>query len=104
MSELIRRLRTAHPDAHCALNHQNPFQLLVATILSAQCTDERVNQVTPTLFARFPTPAAMAAADREELEELIRSTGFFRNKAKSIQGASASDLPGIRRRGAATDG
>jgi len=89
MSELIRRLRAAHPDAHCALDHQNPFQLLVATILSAQCTDERVNQVTPALFERFPTPEAMAAADREELEEMIRSTGFFRNKAKSLQGASA---------------
>ena len=89
MSELIRRLRAAHPDAHCALDHENPFQLLVATILSAQCTDERVNQVTPALFARFPTPEAMAAADRAELEELIRTTGFFRNKAKSLQGASA---------------
>ncbi len=89
MSELIRRLRAAHPDAHCALDHENPFQLLVATILSAQCTDERVNQVTPALFARFPTPEAMAAADRAELEALIRTTGFFRNKAKSLQGASA---------------
>ena len=89
MSELIDRLRAAHPDAECALAHENPFQLLVATILSAQCTDERVNQVTPALFARFPTPQAMAAADRQELEALIRSTGFFRNKAKSIQGASA---------------
>ena len=89
MSELIRRLRVAHPDAHCALDHENPFQLLVATILSAQCTDERVNQVTPALFARFPTPEAMAAADRAELEALIRTTGFFRNKAKSLQGASA---------------
>lgn len=89
MSELIRRLRTAYPDAHCALHHENPFQLLVATILSAQCTDERVNQVTPALFARFPTPEAMAAADRAELEGLIRSTGFYRNKAKSLQGASA---------------
>ena len=104
MSELIRRLRTAHPDAHCALDHQNPFQLLVATILSAQCTDERVNQVTPTLFARFPTPAAMAAADRAELEELIRSTGFFRNKSQEHPGRKRSDLPGIRRRSAARDG
>ena len=76
MSELIRRLRAAHPDAHCALDHQNPFQLLVATILSAQCTDERVNQVTPALFERYPTPEAMAAADREELEEMIHDSGM----------------------------
>ncbi len=89
MSELIRRLRIAYPDAYCALNHENPFQLLVATILSAQCTDKRVNQVTPALFARFATPEEMAAADREELEALIRPTGFYRNKARSIQGASA---------------
>jgi endonuclease-3 len=70
------------------LDHENPFQLLVATILAAQCTDERVNMVTPALFARFPTPAVMAAADQAELEELVRSTGFFRNKAKSVKGAS----------------
>ena len=89
MSELMLRLRTAYPDAHCALDHESPFQLLVATILSAQCTDERVNQVTPALFACFPTAEAMAAADRAELEALIHSTGFFRNKAKSIHGASA---------------
>jgi endonuclease-3 len=72
----------------CALRHDGPFQLLVATILSAQCTDERVNMVTPALFAAFPTPAAMAAADRERLEELIRPTGFFRNKATSLLGMS----------------
>lgn len=85
---ILELLHAAYPDAECALNHKNAFELLVATILSAQCTDERVNKVTPTLFARFPTPAAMAAAGQEELEELVRSTGFFRNKAKNIQGAA----------------
>ncbi len=88
--EISYRLRLAHPDAACALHHTNAFELLCATILSAQCTDERVNLVTPALFARYPTPEAMAAADRAELEELIRSTGFFRNKAKSLQEASAA--------------
>jgi endonuclease III len=82
---IIERLRQAHPDASCALHHQSALQLLVATILSAQCTDERVNQVTPLLFARYPTAAALAEADRAELEEIIRSTGFYRNKAASIQ-------------------
>ncbi len=77
-------LETTYPEAHCALVHQNPWQLLIATILSAQCTDTRVNQVTPLLFARYPDPAEMAAADSAELEDLIRSTGFFRNKAKNI--------------------
>jgi endonuclease III len=87
----ISRLLIAHyPDAHCMLDHEDPFQLLVATILAAQCTDERVNMVTPALFQRFPTPAAMAQADIEELETLVRSTGFFHNKAKSILGASES--------------
>ncbi|HET9251271.1 MAG TPA: endonuclease III [Candidatus Eisenbacteria bacterium] len=85
---LLERLRRAHPDAKCALHHRNPFELLIATILSAQCTDERVNKVTPGLFARFPDPTAMSRAEREELEGIIQSTGFFRNKAKSIQGAS----------------
>ena len=88
ISTLLDRLWAAHPDIHCALHHENPFQLLVATILSAQCTDERVNQVTPALFARFPTPQDMAASRREDLEALIRPTGFYRNKAKNIQGAS----------------
>ncbi len=88
MPEIIRRLRLAHPDARCALDHHNAFELLVATILSAQCTDERVNTVTPALFASYPTPQAMAAADRGALEEAIRSTGFYRNKAKHIQEAS----------------
>ena len=85
---LLERLRRAHPDAECALHHRNPFELLIATILSAQCTDARVNLVTPVLFERFPDPASMSRADREELESIIKSTGFFRNKAKSIQGAS----------------
>ncbi|HRW04730.1 MAG TPA: endonuclease III [Caldilineaceae bacterium] len=85
---LIALLHEAYPDAECALHHKNAFELLVATILSAQCTDERVNKVTPALFARFPTPAAMAEADLAELEELVRSTGFYRNKAKNIQGAA----------------
>jgi endonuclease-3 len=81
-----RALATIHPDAHCELDFTNPLELAVATILSAQCTDERVNQVTPKLFARYPTVADYAAADRAELEELIKSTGFFRNKAASIIG------------------
>ena len=81
-------LGSTYPDAHCLLDHSGPFELLVATILAAQCTDERVNKVTPALFKRFPTPTAMAAADIDELEGLIRSTGFYHNKAKSIKGAS----------------
>ena len=86
--EIIRRLRQAYPDAHCELNYETPIQLLVATILSAQCTDVRVNQVTPGLFARYPTAADLAAAERAELEEVIRPTGFFRQKAKFIQETS----------------
>jgi len=82
-------LETTYPEAHCALVHENPWQLLVATILSAQCTDKRVNQVTPQLFARFPDAASLAAADFEEVEKLIRSTGFFRNKAKNLIGCAA---------------
>jgi endonuclease-3 len=84
----LRALDEAYPDAVCALHHRTPWELLVATILSAQCTDARVNMVTPELFRRFPTPQAMAKASLPELEELIRTTGFFRNKAKSIQGAA----------------
>lgn len=80
-------LESLYPDATCSLNYETPVQLLVATILSAQCTDERVNKVTPALFARFPDAFTLATADRQELESLIRSTGFFRNKAKNIQGA-----------------
>ena len=83
---MARTLAVVHPDAHCELDHTNALELTVATILSAQCTDERVNQVTPKLFARYPTAADYAAADRAELEELIKSTGFFRNKTTSIIG------------------
>ncbi|MGO9410978.1 MAG: endonuclease III [Spirochaetia bacterium] len=89
-AKIARALIKAYPDARCMLDHADAFQLLVATILAAQCTDERVNKVTPSLFKRFPTPAAMAEADVGELEILIRSTGFFHNKAKSIKGASAA--------------
>jgi endonuclease III len=85
---ILRGLDEAYPNAVCALTHRSPWELLVATILSAQCTDVRVNMVTPELFKRFPTPAAMAKASLPELEGLIRTTGFFRNKAKSIQGAA----------------
>ncbi len=87
--EILVRLKTLYPDAPCTLNYETPVQLLVATILSAQCTDERVNLVTPELFRRFPDAAALAKADVEELEVLVRSTGFFRNKAKNIQAACA---------------
>lgn len=85
--ELLRRLRMAYPDARCGLDHRNALELLVATILSAQCTDERVNKVTPALFARYPDAQAFADADVEELAQLIHSTGFYRNKAKNIQAA-----------------
>lgn len=83
---ILSRLKREYPDAHCELDYRTPFELLVATILSAQCTDARVNLVTPALFARYPTPAALAAARQEEVEALIRSTGFFRNKARSLIG------------------
>lgn len=88
VTAILKGLDEAYPDAVCALTHRSPWELLVATILSAQCTDVRVNMVTPELFRRFPTPQAMAKATQPELEELIRTTGFFRNKAKSIQGAA----------------
>ena len=81
-------LAKTYPNVVCALNHRNAWELTIATILSAQCTDVRVNIVTPALFKAFPTPKAMASASLPELEELIRTTGFFRNKAKSIKGAS----------------
>jgi endonuclease III len=84
--EYIRRLEATYPDAKCSLDHRNAYELLVATILSAQCTDVRVNMVTPSLFARFPNPEALAEADREDLEKRIQSTGFFRNKTKSLLG------------------
>ncbi len=88
VAAILKALDEAYPNAVCALNHRSPWELLVATILSAQCTDVRVNMVTPELFKRFPTPAAMAKASLPELESLIRTTGFFRNKAKSIKGAA----------------
>jgi len=83
--EVLGKLEASYPEAHCALQHDNPLQLLVATILSAQCTDARVNQVTPKLFARYPDAASLAAADPDELEGLIRPTGFYRNKARNIK-------------------
>ena len=88
IAELLRRLEAAYPNAECALHHRNAWELLVATILSAQCTDVRVNMVTPELFRKFPTPKAMAEASLPALEEEIRSTGFYHNKAKSISGAA----------------
>lgn len=88
IAAILDILERTYPNVVCALNHRNAWELTVATILSAQCTDVRVNQVTPALFRAFPTPKAMAAASLPEIEELIRSTGFFRNKAKSIQGAA----------------
>ena len=84
---VMARLAELYPDSRTALDFASPFQLLIATILSAQCTDKRVNMVTPALFARFPTPYVFADAKLEEIEELIRSTGFFRNKARNIRGA-----------------
>ncbi len=88
IAAILKALDEAYPNVECTLTHRSPWELLVATILSAQCTDVRVNMVTPELFKRFPTPAAMAQATLTELEALIRTTGFFRNKAKSIQGAA----------------
>jgi endonuclease-3 len=85
---LVRELARLYPEARCSLDFATPFQLLVATILSAQCTDARVNGVTPALFARFPDPQSMAAAEAAELEALIQSTGFFRNKAKNLLACS----------------
>ena len=85
--DILELLEQIYPDAICSLNYDTTVQLLVATILSAQCTDERVNKVTPALFAKFPDAVALAGANRQDLETLIRSTGFFRNKAKNIQGA-----------------
>lgn len=87
--EILVILKRLYPDATCTLNYETPVQLLVATILSAQCTDERVNKVTPTLFSRFPDAPSLAHASLEELETLIRSTGFYRNKAKNIRAACA---------------
>jgi len=88
VAAILAKLDEAYPDATCELKHDNAFQLLIATILSAQCTDVRVNQVTETLFKKYPTPEAFAYANPSELEQDIRPTGFFRNKTKSIMGAS----------------
>ena len=85
VQKIIAGLKRAYPEAHCELNFSNPLELLIATILSAQCTDKRVNIVTQDLFKKYPTAADYARAQREELEQAIKSTGFFRNKAKSIQ-------------------
>ena len=97
---IVKRLAKAYPDAECALVHDSPFQLLAATILSAQCTDQRVNMVTPALFKRFPAPAKLAAAKLPDIEKLVQSCGFFRAKAKSLQGMAqglvdshAGDVP-----------
>lgn len=86
-AEIIKRLKKTYPDAHCALNHRNAFELLIATILSAQCTDERVNIVTATLFRKYRGPQDYVAVTQQELERDIHSTGFFRNKSKNIQAA-----------------
>ena len=88
VADILRLLEAAYPNVECALHHRNPWELLVATILSAQCTDARVNMVTPELFRKFPTPQAMAQASLPAIEEEIRSTGFYSNKAKSIVGAA----------------
>lgn len=89
-AEILARLREMYPESGCSLVHASPYELVVATVLSAQCTDARVNQVTPELFAAYPDAAALAAAEPERLEEIIRSTGFFRSKAKSLLGLGAA--------------
>jgi endonuclease III len=88
VTELLKRLNAAYPNSKCALTHRNAWELTVATILSAQCTDVRVNMVTPELFAKYPTPADLARVEPEQIEPDIRTTGFFRNKSKSIVGAA----------------
>lgn len=112
---VFKRLKEIHPDAHCELNHSNAFELLLATILSAQCTDVRVNMVTPDLFNKYPTPKKLARARLEDIEELIKSINFFRNKAKALIGCAEmlvvkhageiprsveelSELPGVGRK------
>jgi endonuclease-3 len=87
---LLKALKKTYPEAYCSLDHRSPFELLMATILSAQCTDERVNLVTPALFKKYPGPAEMAAAPLADLEKLVHSTGFYKNKALSLKEASAS--------------
>lgn len=113
--EVFQRLKKLYPDAHCELNHSNAFELLIATILSAQCTDARVNMVTPSLFKKYPTPKKLAEAKLEEVEEAIKSINFFRNKSKSLIGCAQklmtdhkgevpqtveelSELPGVGRK------
>ncbi len=113
--EVYNRLHKLYPDAHCELNHSNPFELLIATILSAQCTDVRVNMVTPDLFKKYPTPKSLAKAKLEDVEEAIKSINFFKNKSKSLIGCAKmlmdehtgdvprtveelSELPGVGRK------
>jgi endonuclease-3 len=113
--EVFKRLKKLFPDAHCELNHSNPFELLIATILSAQCTDVRVNMVTPALFKKFPTPQKMAKAKLEDVQEAIKSINFFNNKSKALIGCAQmlvdnhqsevpktveelSELPGVGRK------
>ncbi len=98
MTEILDTLQPLYRGLGTALHYESPFQLLVATILSAQCTDDRVNMVTPALFARFPDPESFVDADPEEIQRLIYTTGFFRNKTKNIQGASATLLERFQRR------
>ena len=88
-AEILRRLKAEYPDAHCELDYRTPYELLVATILSAQCTDARVNLVTPEFFRRWPTPRSLAQADEAAVQDVIRSTGFFRNKTRSLLGMAA---------------
>jgi len=90
VAQVLPLLKKMYPKAKCSLDHKNPYQLIVATILSAQCTDERVNKVTPDLFKKYPTAHALAAANQNELEKDIQSTGFFRNKAKSLRGMASA--------------
>ena len=87
---VVKRLKKAYPGATCALDHHSPYQLLVATVLSAQCTDVRVNMVTPSLFAKYPTAEGLAQAEQADVEAIIRSTGFFRNKAKNLIGMAGA--------------
>lgn len=91
---MFRRLAALYPDAHCELDYRSPFELIAATILSAQCTDKRVNMTTPLLFQRYPTARALAAARQEDIEEIIKSTGFFRAKAKSLIGMAGALVHG----------
>jgi endonuclease III len=90
LSAILPLLKKMYPQAKCSLDYKSPFQLIIATILSAQCTDERVNKVTPALFRKYPSAKALAGADQSELEKDIQSTGFFRNKSKSLRGMAAA--------------